>query len=226
MTRIRRTRGARALGAATAIGVSLAAAGPAVATHTIAPGYTPSHLNPNYTTMYWGMPGADAFASNSTGTSCSGGTRPGTTSVVAYLKYHWGDRLTGTYNCRTVSGSSSLSLHAEGRALDYHVNKNVAAEKAIGDAIFNFFRKTDSGGVALAPMRRFGIQEVIWNCRTYSASNTTIRTYFQCANGSTSATLRHEDHIHIGLNRAGAERQRTAWAGYKPCWDRHNGCPF
>lgn len=215
----RRTR--RAALVAGALIASAVAAPVADAGHTIQPGYYPSQVNPRGT-LHWGIPGPEALRSDSF-TACTTGTRPGTRDLGNYINYWYGSRRTDYYNCR------GTSLHGEGRAFDYFVNKNDSTEKAIGDSIFSFFRRSDTGGAAYMPMRRFGVQEVIWNCRIYSASNMTVRTYFRCdpnsSGYSTSPSLRHEDHVHIGLNKAGAERQRTAWSGYRPCWSGHSGCP-
>ena len=78
-------------------------------------------------------------------------------------------------------------------------------------------------------MKRFGIQEVIWNCQVYSSSTTTVRTYYRCdpnnSGYSTDPSLRHENHVHIALNKSAAARQRTAWTGYQLCGAGQPGCP-
>lgn len=209
----------RAAVAAIALVTTLVAVPTAEATHTAQPGYYPSHLN--ISQIHRGIPGPEGLRSDSF-TACTGSTRPGTRDVGNYVNYWYGSRTTQYYNCR------GTSLHGEGRAFDYFVNKNISTEKSVGDAIFSFFRKSDTAYVAYMPMKRFGIQEVIWNCRIYTASNMTVRLYFRCdpnsSGYSTNASLRHEDHVHVGLNKAGAERQRTAWSGYRPCWTGHAGC--
>lgn len=210
---------------ACAAGVTFAAAaaasGPAHAGHTIKPAYTPSQLSPT-ATMLWGMPGPGSLVYEGF-SACTTGARPGILDLGGYLKYWWGNKTAQYYNCR------GTSLHGEGRAVDYFVNKTIASEKALGDAIFAFWRKTDSGGSTYAPMKRFGVQTVIWNCQVYSATNLTIRQYYRCNPSdpgySTSPSLRHEDHVHIDITRAAAERNRTAWTGYKPCSTGHSGCP-
>lgn len=88
----------------------------------------------------------------------------------------------GIYNYRTVSGSSSLSHHAEGRAYDV----GVGADKALGDAICS---------VLLENAFELGLDHVIWYGRKWSAKYPDGAAY----NGS-NPTLRHEDHIHVGMH--------------------------
>lgn len=214
-----------ALALAAALAVSLCATSVAGATHTIYPGVYWTGLSPTGT-LHWGIPAPEALVSHSATTNCLHTNQVGTSNLAGYIHHWWGARTTGIEDCRP-----SASLHSEGRAIDYHVNKNIAGEKAVGDSLFGFWRKQDTattGNQGYMPMRRFGIQEIIWNCRIYSATNMAVRTYYRCDPGhpdySTSPTLRHEDHVHIGQNWNGAQRKTTAWSGYRPCYAGHAGC--
>ena len=93
---------------------------------TIKPAIYPSHLNPT-STLQWGIPAADALKSDAF-TACTGSTQQGTKDVAAYVEYWWGkqSRATEFYNCR------GTSLHGEGRAFDYFVDKNVAEPEGEG----------------------------------------------------------------------------------------------
>lgn len=197
-----------------------AAASPASAGHTLKPAVYPSQVNPNGT-LYGGSPGTGGLLYEGF-RACTSGARPGIVDLGNYLRHWWGSRTAQYFNCR------GTSLHGEGRAVDYFVNVANATEKAWGDQIFGFLRRTDTYGGTYALMKRFGVQTVIWNCRIYSASDLTVRTYFRCdpnnADYSTDPSLRHTNHVHIDITRAAAERQRTAWTGYKPCPSGHTGC--
>lgn len=92
----------------------------------------------------------------------------------------------GIYNCRSVAGSATTSLHGEGRACDFGINPHGAAY-----------------GTQLADQLRLhsaelGIQCVIWNRRIWSGSypDAGWRVY--------SGLNAHVDHIHLELTRAAA----------------------
>ena len=64
--------------------------------------------------------------------------------------------------------------------------------------------------------RRMGIQEIIWNCRSWWSGATGMDPYSLCFDRKgkrveTSDTLAHRDHIHIGLSRAGARMRTSFW---------------
>ena len=56
-----------------------------------------------------------------------------------------------------------------------------------------------------------GIQEVIWRCRIWTAGTTRTRFYSPCRNPGIGKTESHRDHLHIGLNWAGARKKTTFW---------------
>lgn len=97
-----------------------------------------------------------------------------------------GGKNLGIYNCRTVRGGSTTSLHGEGRACDFGINPHGAAY-----------------GTLLADQLRLhsgelGIQCVIWNRRIWSGS------YPDAGWRAYSGTNAHVDHIHLELTRAAA----------------------
>jgi len=195
---------------------------PAKASHTIRPGWFPEQLSPYYRPL-WGIPGADPFVSTRA-TRCTGQAAGGTYLLLRYLQrwYPRGENW-GIYNCRLPS------LHSEGRAVDFHLENTDPYDKAHGDQIFYWFLREDYGGTAAAMARRWGVQEIIWNCAIWSV-NGGLRTYYRCDPNdpgfSRDRTLRHEDHVHIGQNPYGAGGYTTAYTGYRPCGYGHPGCPF
>jgi len=125
---------------------------------------------------------------------CTGGTQPGTRELERYFQNNWRGTSLGTYNCRTVRGGSTLSLHGEGRAVDWGLDVNNAAQKAVGDQL---------KAVLISKSASWGIQEVIWNRRYWARSSGDI--YYNGENP-------HYDHLHIGLNWCGASSFNQGWA--------------
>jgi hypothetical protein len=94
----------------------------------------------------------------------------------------------GIYNNRTVAGSTRLSHHAEGRALDIYLHAHTAPQKVLGDLLFAAF-------IELA--EDVGADQVIWNRQIWSTQRPTLRRY-----GGVSP---HEDHIHVGFTKDGSQ---------------------
>uniref|UniRef100_A0A914EDR0 ARB-07466-like C-terminal domain-containing protein n=1 Tax=Acrobeloides nanus TaxID=290746 RepID=A0A914EDR0_9BILA len=113
------------------------------------------------------------------GTKCSGGPTPGAIRLANHFKAKYGGFISEIYNCRKIAGTNSLSLHAEGRAVD------VAIRGSIGQQAFDY---------AISIACKTGIQEVIFEQKIWT-------------NGKTKfyAGKDHYDHVHIGLNRCGAQ---------------------
>jgi len=115
-------------------------------------------------------------------TKNSGGETPGAQRLKQYLLQNFNGRSGGIYNYRKVRNGKNLSLHAEGRAVDFFPNT-----KAEGDRVFAHLRS-----IACS----VGIQEIIWY-RQYWNANGGLVPY--------TGSPPHTDHLHIGLNRCGAQ---------------------
>jgi hypothetical protein len=95
---------------------------------------------------------------------------------------------TGIYNDRNIAGTQKKSAHAEGRALDIHLNAHVAEQKMLGDQLFKvLIRKA----LALA------IDNVIWNRQIWSQKQGGPRAY--------AGHSPHTDHIHVEFTRDGSQ---------------------
>lgn len=63
-----------------------------------------------------------------------------------------------------------------------------------------------------------GIQEIIWNCRSWWSGAEGMGNYSVCftergtRRKNVNRTAAHKDHIHIGLSWAGARKRTTFWA--------------
>ncbi|USQ76426.1 peptidoglycan-binding domain-containing protein [Ornithinimicrobium cryptoxanthini] len=92
------------------------------------------------------------------------------------------------------------SEHYDGRAVDWQLNAYDPMDRRIGDAAATWLTDND-GEVA----RRLGIQSVIWNNRSWHASDGTWRAY--------AGQSPHTDHIHISLTWDGANMRTSWWTG-------------
>ncbi|MBA0126274.1 peptidoglycan-binding protein [Haloechinothrix sp. YIM 98757] len=114
--------------------------------------------------------------------SCTSGPTSGARALMAWFLGAYSDGVnTGIYNCRTVAGSSTTSLHGEGRAADLGVRPHGAQW---GTTLADALRRNS---------RDLGVQCIIWNRRIWSGSycQDGWRTY----NGSHP----HHDHLHVEL---------------------------
>jgi hypothetical protein len=127
-------------------------------------------------------------------TRCTDGPAPGARAFMAWFLGAYGGRggrNLGIYNCRSVRGGTTTSLHGEGRAVDFGINPHGAAY-----------------GTALAEQLRLhsaelGVQCVIWNRLIWSGS------YPHAGWRRYSGVNPHLDHLHVELTRAAA-RSLTA----------------
>lgn len=130
--------------------------------------------------------------------NCSESFTPGASQLKDHiLSKHPGVSQIGGYNCRVNSANrSQTSVHGVGRALDIMIPKvSGRANKAVGDPIANWLVKN---GEAL------GVQYIIWNRTKWNGSRSGRK------HGSYGGPSPHTDHIHVELNRDGANL-KTAW---------------
>jgi hypothetical protein len=160
----------------------------------------------------------DPYRFDYPGSVCSQDARPGALGVLQWLVDHDAVGVSGgIYACRPIQGTNILSLHAEGRAVDWVLDNRDARQRKIADSIVAALLKRGHGhSHALA--RRMGIQEIIWNCRIWRSDQPDfgLARYTPCST-SADRTVRHENHFHVGLNHDGAEQRTSFWTrGYWP----------
>ena len=131
---------------------------------------------------------------------CSGGAQPGATALAEYLDAAFPDNGGyGIYNCRTIDGTSSLSLHAEGRAIDFMIptdsSQAYGADNGVGDPVADFLMENAEA---------IGIQSFIWDRTIYYGDEDAPKHH--CV----SIEDGHWNHLHIELSWAAA-RMETAW---------------
>jgi hypothetical protein len=149
-------------------------------------------------------------------THCSSTPRPGMTRFVAWLDGHAAGESWGTYRCEKW-GKGSASLHAEGRAVDWHLDVRDPAQRRAGYRLIRLLLAPDKAGNPQALARRMGVEELIWDCGYWGAGGAAFSKYSVCFSSHgqrrtrVDPTAGHLDHIHIGLSKAGAAAKTSFW---------------
>jgi hypothetical protein len=149
---------------------------------------------------------------------CRPDPAPGTLALESWLGLHLRGASWGIMRCEKLS-RRDFSLHSEGRALDWHLDATDPADRRAARRFIRLLLATDSAGNRHALARRMGIQEIIWDCRSWWSGSDGMDDYSVCftergkRRAGVSPTLAHRDHIHFGLSRAGAAKRTSFWRG-------------
>ena len=203
--------------AALALGLSLLAAAPAAA-FDLVPGNPADRLTR--------LPIDDERYDHAT--HCRRSPMPGTLALERWLGSHAGGSSWGIMRCEKLS-EDNYSLHAEGRALDWHLDAARRADRREAQRIIDLMLAPDRAGNEHALARRMGIQEIIWNCRAWFSGAERFRPYSVCYDERgrrkrrVNRTLAHRDHIHFGLTRAGGRMLTSFWTRRAPRRARDTG---
>lgn len=125
--------------------------------------------------------------------SCTGKAQTGARGAMSWFlaayKNH-GPLNSGIYNCRSVRGGSTTSLHGEGRAADFGLKwiKDLPIYSALAEML-----RINS--------KTLGIQCVIFNRRIWSAGYKNWRPY--------TGISPHTDHLHVEISWAAARRSQS-----------------
>ena len=154
-------------------------------------------------------------------TRCRRSPMAGTRALESWLARNADGQSWGINRCEKLS-EDNYSLHAEGRALDWHLDAANRAQRREADRIIALLLAPDRAGNPRALARRMGIQEIIWNCRSWFAGSDRLRPYSLCYDEdgrrrrNVNRTLAHRDHIHFGLSRRGARMLTSFWTRRAP----------
>jgi len=191
-------------------------AAPALGEQAVRPAFAPQQLDPTEK-RHGGTPLPDELRWQSPD-GCDRGRfrgRTGTRRLYEFIEHWWPWVENWGYGSRRCRDS----LHDEGRAVDVHLDVRVRKDRRAAHEIKRFFLGKDSDGETWAMARRFGIQELIYNCHiwtsTYASSG--WRRYSRCDDPGSSYTLKHKDHVHIGQSWHGARKKTSAYTGYAVC---------
>ena len=119
---------------------------------------------------------------------CTSGPSKGARAFMRWFVEEYEDRdgyNLGIYNCRTVRGGATTSLHGEGRAVDLGF--------PVGDRDGDQLLKR-----LLRAVGRLGIQCIIYERKIYSAKSPEGRYY--------GGVAPHYDHLHVEFTREAAEK--------------------
>ena len=147
---------------------------------------------------------------------CRKSPAAGTVALQDWLQRNASGQSWGIMRCEKL-GRHNYSLHAEGRALDWHLDARVPADRRAGERLVSLLLAEDRGGNPHALARRMGVQEIIWDCKSWWSGSDGLDRYSPCYNRHgkrrrhVDATTAHVDHIHLWLNWAGARRQTSFW---------------
>ena len=154
-------------------------------------------------------------------THCSAKTRPGMVALQEWLEETVRGVFWGSYRCEKW-GKHEASLHAENRAIDWHLDGAAPADRRAARGLIDLLLAADSAGNEQALARRMGVEELIWDCGYWAAGMTGFQPYRPCygkrgkLRAHLNPTVAHRDHVHLGMTRAGA-------AGSTSFWRRHTG---
>lgn len=150
------------------------------------------------------MPTADDVAMPYEGQSfCSQTTKPGVADFAKIVSAHYSRPTYGTLRpCL-----SDVSEHYDGRALDWMLDVNNPADKAIADAVTQWLSAKDAVGNYGSWARRLGIMYIIWNHKVWKSYRdiSTWTTY--------TGSVPHTDHIHFSFAWDGACKRTSWWTG-------------
>ena len=138
--------------------------------------------------------------------------RPGVEAFTAWVLRNARGASWGSYRCERW-GNGQASLHAEGRALDWHPADGGEAKRLI-----LLLLAPDTAGNAQALARRMGVQEIIWDCGYWRSGMTGFSDYAPCfgkrgrLKKHVDVTVAHRDHVHIGFSKPGAARSTSFWS--------------
>jgi hypothetical protein len=146
---------------------------------------------------------------------CLKNPQKGTLALQSWLEKNAGGVSWGIMRCEKW-GKNSASLHAEGRAIDWHLDVHNPQDRAEAKRLIDLFLAPDKAGNIHALARRMGIQELIWNCKGWFSGDGGLHPYSVCFDSKgkpkkVDDTNAHRNHIHIGVNWAGARMQTTFW---------------
>jgi hypothetical protein len=142
-------------------------------------------------------------------TKCKPRSTPGIRALTKWIDRHFPGESWGVYRCQKLS-KDSMSLHSEGRALDWRLDAGRKRERRAANFLIERLLAPDENGNERALARRMGVQEIIFNCRSWFSGSDELGRYSGCE-GRTDRTTAHKDHVHIGLNKAGAGAKTSFW---------------
>lgn len=145
-------------------------------------------------------------------TKCVHRAKPGTRELAGWINRRFGGGQ-AVASLRACGGGASE--HKDGRAIDWSMDATRPGHRAEVQRFLDKLFAADELGEEDAKARRMGVMYVIWNDQMYAsyrnefAPSPYLSSSCKRKRGC-SRTLRHRDHVHISLSKAGA-RAATSW---------------
>ena len=149
-------------------------------------------------------------------THCAPKTKPGMRKLQHWLEANVRGVFWGSYRCERW-GKHSASLHAENRAIDWHLDVANSADRRAANRLIALLLAPDAAGNPQALARRMGVEELIWDCGYWGAGMSDFQPYSVCYSKRgklrkhVDKTVAHRDHVHIGMSKAGAKARTSFW---------------
>jgi hypothetical protein len=150
-------------------------------------------------------------------TRCHKRAKPGVVALQGWLETNVRGVFWGSYRCEKW-GKRSASLHAENRAIDWHLDASARTDARAAEKLIRLLLAPDALGNPQALARRMGVEEIIWDCGYWGAGMTEFSPYGPCFDKrgkrrkKVDPTVAHRDHLHIGMSKAGARAQTSFWS--------------
>jgi hypothetical protein len=151
---------------------------------------------------------------------CTKKPTPGALAMTSWLEHHSNGVFWGIMRCEKL-GPGNYSLHADGRAIDWHLDGSTKAGQRDARKLISLLLAPDDVGNEHALARRMGVQEIIWDCRSWWSGPGGMQKYSVCYDDKghpkhVDPTTAHHNHIHIGLSRLGARMRTSFWTHRAP----------
>jgi hypothetical protein len=149
-------------------------------------------------------------------THCSPKPHKGVVAFTHWLERHSHGVFWGSYRCE-LWGKHTASLHAENRAVDWHLDVTDPADRHEARRLIDLLLAPDAAGDTHALARRMGVEEIIWDCSYWGAGSEDFGTYAPCYSKHgelrkhVDPTIGHRNHIHFGFNKRGAAGLTSFW---------------
>jgi hypothetical protein len=144
-------------------------------------------------------------------------SRPGMLALQRWLETNARGVFWGSYRCEKW-GKGQASLHAENRAIDWHLDAAGSADRRAAEKLIRLLLAPDTAGNPQALARRMGVEELIWDCGYWGAGMTQFTEYRPCygkrgkLKRKLNKTVAHRDHVHIGMTKRGAAARTSFWS--------------
>jgi hypothetical protein len=136
---------------------------------------------------------------------------PGIKRLSRWIDRRFPGESWGVLRCERLD-RRSWSLHSEARALDWRLDAGVGRERRAARRLIRRLLAPDLNGNAHALARRMGVQEIIFNCRSWFSGPAGMRPYSACeGRRKVDRTTAHRDHIHLGMSWPGAKVRTSFW---------------